>query len=91
MGSLWPTLVAVGQEATMKEIPFRNTSGRPRPCAICNSQRVKESKVCQDCQKTWGVRLKEPWAVEAIRHSDNQARLVRQIREKERPLLYSKE
>ena len=50
---------------------------RARPCAICQTTRVMEDKICAKCRETYKDRLGEPGAMFALQESDQTARLIR--------------
>jgi hypothetical protein len=58
-----------------------------RPCAMTGCrQPVKHDHFCDRCHEKWGDQLNEPWAHGLRQLSDEQAKLMRRIRPKERPL-----
>lgn len=58
----------------------RMSNGRPRrarPCALCQTERVMDEKICPKCKKDYEGQMEEPWAVFALAESDATARLIR--------------
>lgn len=56
-----------------------------RPCALCQTTKVEKDPVCVACIELWGVRLQEPWAIEMVRMSEDQAKLIRKKKARESP------
>lgn len=61
---------------------------RARPCAVCQTVRVIETKVCSKCQIDFKGQEQEPWYQFAIQSSDDTARLIRRKQQHEVPILY---